>query len=151
MTASQGSHQTVRFIALGLQSQEIECLQKIAHETGGIVHVARNDLDLSSQAHLYHFDLVVIAQSEEIPDPSYGLWLLKGVATRCGVILIYSTLPQEEQKRISRLRNAYILGRPVDPQQLAKTVDAALHESGETRESFWSVLTQWWPLRWKHA
>ncbi len=151
MTVSQNSNYSVRIMTIGLQPAEIESLQKIAHDAGGIVHIARNDLDLSSQAHLYHFDLYVFGQSEEIQNPSYCMWLLKGVATHCGAILIYTTLPKEEQKRIGRFHATHVLGRPVDPRLLAKTVDAALHDSGESKESLWSVLIHWLPLRWKHA
>ncbi len=151
MTASQNSNRSVRIMTIGLQPSEIKNLQKIAHEAGGIVHIARNDLDLSSQAHLYQFDLYVFGQCEEIPNPSYCMWLLKGVATHCGVILIYSSLPKEEQKRIGRFHATHVLGRPVDPHLLAKTVDSALNDTGENRESLWSALTHWLPLRWKHA
>ncbi len=134
-----------RILALGLQAGEAELVNQIADNLGVIADIAQNDLDLWDHAQSCHYDLYILGQSEEIPNPTYLIWLLKGVAVRCKFILIYSTPPEnvEHRDEIYKISN-----RPVVGKQLLDAVWSALKETHIGENRFGSILSRLNPRTW---
>ena len=141
MIAPRINEQTLRFISLGLDPKEQELLKHLSSEIPCELQIAQDDLDLWSHARYGSFDVCILGQSEEIPDPSYLVWLLKGIAGESQIILIYSTLNKEEAERLERFDAAFVLKRPVKPDQLTHTIDSALNGKGVRKVGFWSKLS----------
>jgi len=141
MIAPRQEEQALQVISIGLQSEEQTGLAEIISDLGGELRTALDDLELWSHARYGRFDLCVLGQSKEITDPSYLIWLLKGIANQSRIILIYSTLAPEEAERLKRYHAIYVLQRPIDPDRLAHTIETALNRSSESGLGFWSRIS----------
>ncbi|MEW6234925.1 MAG: hypothetical protein AB1656_06020 [Candidatus Omnitrophota bacterium] len=140
MIAPRDNEHTLRLLSLGLSSQEKTLVESVAARIGGALHCAKDDMDLWGFARTGRFDLCILAQNEEIHDPSYLIWLLKGLASHSRIILIYSSIAQEEANRLKRYDAPHVLVRPVDAAHLAQAIDAAMNAREEKREGFWARL-----------
>ncbi|RJP19059.1 MAG: hypothetical protein C4527_28025 [Candidatus Omnitrophota bacterium] len=132
----------LHILSIGLQPQEREMLQNFAKESGDDLIFAKNDLDLWNHARNGNFDLCVLAQTEEIPDPSYLIWLLKGLANHSKVVLIFTTLTPELEERLQRFHASRALERPIDSQQLTRAIKNVLNTREEKSDWFWSSISR---------
>ncbi len=130
----------LRILSFGLEPQEDHWLQRYAQAIHGTLEKAEDDMDLWGKAQKGDFEVCVLGQCSEVPDPSYLIWLLKGVANHSRIIMIYSQVPEDEARRLQRLHASHILQRPVEAKSFAKAIEAAVHRGGEKKESIWSTL-----------
>lgn len=126
MIAPREQNQNLRFVSLGLSQQEQQILEQAATQIGGVTVHANTDMELWNQARVSQFDLYIIGQSQDTPNPSYLIWLLKGIANHDRIILIYTSRHQEETERLKRYDAMYVLDRPIDPHRLSRMLESAI-------------------------
>ncbi len=141
MIAPRTNENLLHILSFGLLSQEKNVLDKIAKESGFQLTYAKDDLELWNHARSGHYDLCILGQAEEIPDPSYLIWLLKGLSTHSKMILIYSELTPEINERLKRFHASYVIERPIDPHRFMVTVESALNSGEIRKDGLWSSLS----------
>ena len=137
----------LHILSMGILQQEREILQQYATETGSELVLAKDDLDLWNHARNGQFDLCILGQTEEIPDPSYLIWLLKGLANHSKVILVLSTMTSDIEERLERFHASFSLTRPFTGAQLIKAIDQVLNTREERRDGLWASISRFLPSR----
>ncbi len=140
----------LRFLLMGLQPSEDEILQQYARKTDCEMVFTKDELDLWNHARNGQFDLFILSQTDDIPDPSYLIWLLKGLANHSKVILVLSQVTAEIEERLDRFHASYALERPIRPEQLEQAIDTVLHSREEKENGVWNFVSRIFPHR-KHV
>ncbi len=147
MIAPNDKNNALRILAIGLLPEEEKFLQNLVRQNGGELKQAHDDLDVWNKARSEPFDVFVLGQCEQIDTPSYLIWLLKGIANQSNIILIYSKITAEEQKRLNHSNSVHVLQRPIDVQTLMAEVEDIYSGRAERQDHFWSLLARFNPLK----
>lgn len=139
-----------RVISIGLQHEEQRDVASIAAQLGGKYEDAIDEMDLCRLAQDGASPICIIGQSDKISEPSYLVWLLKGIIDSSKAILIYSSMNKEEAAKLDRHEVTNVLSRPVDSNQLGRMLESAIETREGHKESFLSSLSRLNPFR-KHS
>lgn len=134
-------------LSLGLQPQEQSVLEKICAHGNGEWNAVNDEMDLYRIAQTGTTVICVIGQSDTVPEPSYIAWLLREIVSPSRIVLLYSSLSEEEAKKVERYKVSNVLNRPLDPRHLARAIDAAFQVREERKESLFSSLSRLNPFR----
>ena len=133
-------------LSIGLQPEEQALVSTLCQEFGGKLHMAKDEIDMNHLARETAVDLCILAQSEAVSDPSYLVWLLRGITSNYHIILIYSSLSEEETERLDRFEATMVLMRPLDREHLKETIANIFSGKTEKRERFWHSLARYLPF-----
>jgi len=147
MIAPRDNDHPLSILVIGLLPDEEKFLQNLVRQAGGELKKAHDDLDVWNQARSKKFDVFVLGQCEQIEIPSYLIWLLKGIANQSNIILLYSTITQDEKKRLDHSNSVHILQRPIDTNSLLNEVEEIYSGRAEKHDNFWNMLSRFNPLR----
>jgi hypothetical protein len=114
-----------RVLSIGLQHQEQRAVAAICSQIGGKYEDSIDEMDLYRLAQSGNAPVCIIGQSEKNPEPSYLVWLLKGIIHPYKTILIYNSFSEEESKKLDRFGAENVLTRPLDPDRLARMMESA--------------------------
>ena len=138
-----------RIITIGMQTKEKAYIDKIASSSGGSVMHTDNEIGLLKLAHNTNFDVCFIGQSDNTPELSYIIWLLKGLIKQSKMIVLFSSLSKEEEEKILRHDVSRVFKRPANPGGISKTIESILSHDHES-VSIWETITNRLFFR-KHA
>lgn len=147
MIAPKENEHRIRIVTLGLNQKELALIDGLLKRVKGQLITASDDMDLWGLVRTGEFDLCVLGQGGEIEDPSYLIWLLRGLANHSRIILIYSNISSEEANRLDRFHASYVLQRPVDSAELIHTLESALNGRHErSQRGFWQRVASLVPM-----
>lgn len=114
-----------RVLSIGLQHQEQRAVAALCNQLGGKYEDSIDEMDLYRMAQTGIAPVCIIGQSEKNQEPTYLVWLLKGIINPNKTILIYTSFNEEESKKLERFGAENVLIRPIDPQRLARMIESA--------------------------
>ncbi len=138
---------TYRILTLGLNDQEKTNIEKIASSLGGVVTNVDTEMELLKYAETNHFDICMVGQSDNVPEPSYIIWLLKGITKQSRMIVLYSSLSSEEEKKVLRYEVSNILQRPVKSGEVTKAIESILTHNHDSISLWETILSFIFPSR----
>lgn len=106
---------TQRILALGLNGVENHSINEIVSNDGGEFYAVDTDLDLWDAARTEHFDLCILGQSEELPFPTFRIWLMRGLQPDMRVIVLYDEISSLETNPLVDCQQVEMIQRPIDP------------------------------------
>jgi DNA-binding NtrC family response regulator len=148
MIAPKNNAKSKSILMLGLQKQELELISKITAQLNINAETVQNDMDLWNHAQKNTHDLYILGQTDQIPDPSYLIWLLKGLSHNSKFILTYSNMNDDEKHRLDRYHAFSIFKRPIVANRLYDAIWSALNESTVQKSDFWSIVSGLNPRNW---
>ncbi len=130
-----------RILALGLNESERSLLQQFLTEIGGELTAVETDLDMWSLARSSHYDLCIAGQCESVPNPSYLIWLLKGITQQSRIVLVVSETSGCEIQQLDASHIAGIFQRPIAPVKFIQTIESALVRNETPSPGWFSSIT----------
>ncbi len=131
---------TYRILTLGLNDQEKTNIEKIASSFGGVATNVETEMDLLQHAETTRFDICMVGQSDNVPEPSYIIWLLKGITKQSRMIVLYSSMTSEEEKKVLRYEVTNILQRPIKSGEVTKTIESILTHNHDS-VGLWEAIS----------
>lgn len=106
---------TQRILACGLNDAESHSINDIVINDGGEFYTVDSDFDLWNAARTEHFDFCILGQSEELPFPTFRIWLLRGLQPDIRIVVLYDEIGSLETGPLENCQQVQILQRPIDP------------------------------------
>lgn len=125
-------------------------LEKLCAQAGGKLKNHKDEMELLQHVQMNAHSICIIGQSKETPEPTYIVWLLKGMIHSSNIILVYSMLDEVEEKKLHRYGATNILTRPMDPHRLARMVESAFTAPEERTEGLMTAIIRLLPFH-KHS
>jgi hypothetical protein len=130
----------LKLLAIGLHEKESAFLQRAAEQSGGEYFYAENDMEFLTQARFGIYTVLLMGEKKNVSDPTYLVWLLKGIVRPSCIVLLYSSLADADRKKMKRYGVQAIHLRPFHPQAILQSCQQALMETGPRKNRFVDTL-----------
>ncbi|MBN2326034.1 MAG: hypothetical protein JXR73_02695 [Candidatus Omnitrophica bacterium] len=124
---------TLRVLTMGLNDEEIDDLRELIISKEGEIYTVKNDMDLWSEARNTQFHACILGQSEELPHPTFRIWLLRGLQPNVRIIVLYDEIGSIETDPLENSEQVELIQRPADPNDL-KTLFKSIESDPSCQE-----------------